>query len=271
MTAGSFGRALVATAALGVLIDPAGAQAASRGASAEEWCASDDGDLEHARHCEVRDALAPAGPLRVDARPNGGIEVQGGARNDVRIQARVVVVAETDADAEALAGQIHVLTDGTVRPEGPAQTSRRHWSVSYRLSVPTRSDLDLTSMNGGISVSDVGGTIRIETLNGGLSLDSLSGDVRGRTTNGGVRARLAGRSWDGSGLDLATTNGGVSLTIPEDFDAHVETGTVNGQLDVDFPVTVRGRVDRRLSVDLGRGGAPIRATTTNGGVRLRRR
>src|SRR6185295_15476899 len=117
-------------------------------------------------------------------------------------------------------------------------------------SVPARSDLDLTSMNGGISVSDVGGTIRLETLNGGLSLDSLSGDVRGRTTNGGVSARLAGRSWDGSGLDLATTNGGVSLTIPEDFDAHVETGTVNGHLDVDLPVTVRGRVDRRLSVDL---------------------
>jgi hypothetical protein len=261
---------LAATAALGVLLDPAAARAGSRHASGDDWCATDEGDL-HARHCEVRETLAPAGAVRVDARPNGGIEVQGGARSDVRIEARVVAVAETEAEAEALAGQVRVVTEGGVRAEGPAPTSRRHWSVSYRLSVPARSDLDLTSMNGGISVSDVGGTIRLETLNGGLSLDSLSGDVSGRTTNGGVSATLAGRSWQGSGLDLTTTNGGVSLTIPEDFDAHVETGTVNGNLDVDFPVTVRGRVDRRLSVDLGRGGAPIRATTTNGGVRLRRR
>lgn len=271
MTMKRLGLSLLAPAVLGLLLDPPGARASTRSTPGDDWCDTDEGDLEHARHCEVREALAPAGPVRVDARPNGGIEVHGSARKDVGIQAKVVAVAESEAAAEALAGQVHILTDGTVRAEGPAQGRQRHWSVSYRLSVPTRSDLDLTSMNGGIEVSDVNGTIRLETLNGGLSLDSLSGDVRGRTTNGGVSARLAGRSWDGSGLDLTTTNGGVNLTIPEEFDAHVETGTVNGQLDVEFPVTVHGRVDRRLSLDLGHGGAPIRAMTTNGGVRLRRR
>jgi hypothetical protein len=41
-------------------------------------------------------------------------------------------------------------------------------------------------------------------------------------------------------------------------------------MHVDFPVTVQGRFGRTLSVDLGGGGATIRATTVNGGVSLQR-
>lgn len=262
--------ALLTPVALGSLLVPALAQSSFRHLAGDDWCNPDEGDLERPRHCEVREALAPAGSIRVNARPNGGIRVLGASRNDVRILAKVVAVADSEAEAAALAEQVHVLTDGTVRAEGPPQTHRRHWSASFRLSVPKRSDLDLTSMNGGIAIEGVGGTILFQTTNGGVSLEGLSGDVRGHTTNGGVNVRLTGRAWDGEGLDVSTTNGGVNLTLPEDFSAHVETGTVNGHLSVDFPVTLQGRLDRRLTLDLGRGGPPIRVMTTNGGVRLRR-
>ena len=39
---------------------------------------------------------------------------------------------------------------------------------------------------------------------------------------------------------------------------------------IDFPITVQGRIGRSLSTDLGNGGQTIRATTTNGGVEIRR-
>jgi hypothetical protein len=48
-------------------------------------------------------------------------------------------------------------------------------------------------------------------------------------------------------------------------------GTNNGGLAVEFPITVRGRVDpRRLELTLGAGGAPVRVTTNNGGARIGR-
>jgi hypothetical protein len=46
---------------------------------------------------------------------------------------------------------------------------------------------------------------------------------------------------------------------------------VNGGLDLGFPITVQGNVGRRLTTQLGAGGATIRAITTNGGVSVRRR
>jgi hypothetical protein len=60
------------------------------------------------------------------------------------------------------------------------------------------------------------------------------------------------------------------MSIPENYSAHLETGTVNGGISVDFPVTVQGRINKELAVNLGSGGATVKATTTNGGVRIRR-
>jgi hypothetical protein len=59
--------------------------------------------------------------------------------------------------------------------------------------------------------------------------------------------------------------------LPSEYNAHLETATVNGGMQIDFPVTVRGKIGRRLSIDLGGGGRTVRAVTTNGGVVIKRR
>ena len=108
-------------------------------------------------------------------------------------------------------------------------------------------------------------------MNGGVRVSDAGGSLRGRTTNGGVKVALTGAQWDGEGLDVTTTNGGVVLEVPADYNAHLETGTVNGGVNIDFPVRVQGRLNRQLSTDLGSGGPTIRAVTTNGGVTVKRR
>src|SRR5690606_17952834 len=99
----------------------------------------------------------------------------------------------------------------------------------------------------------------------------LAGTVRGKTVNGGLRIELEGTRWDGDGLNVSATNGGVSLSVPENYSARLETRTVNGRISFDFPVTVQGKIGREMSVDLGSGGPLIRATTTNGGVSVKRK
>jgi len=86
-----------------------------------------------------------------------------------------------------------------------------------------------------------------------------------------VRVTLDGERWRGAGLDVRTQNGGVTVEVPQRYNAELETGTVNGRVDLDFPVTVSGRLGRSLTTKLGTGGPPIRVTTQNGGVALRQR
>ena len=241
----------------------------------DAWC-NDDGDHggDRDRHCEVREATWAGTSARteVDASPNGGIEVRGWDRPEVKLRAKVVAMAPSAAEAGELAGQVEVKTNGTILATGPKGTRRSHWWVSYQLWVPRKASLGLRSVNGGISVQEVAGAVEFETTNGGISLDAVAGHVQGRTTNGGLDIRLAGTGWTGEGLDVTTTNGGVTLALPADYNARIETGTTNGGLDVDFPVTLQGRIDRKhLAFAVGTGGPLVRAMTTNGGVRVRKR
>jgi hypothetical protein len=236
---------------------------------------NNSGDRDYERFCEVRESTMPAGALNVDAGQNGGISIEGWDRNEIRVRAVVQASAREASEARALAGQVQVQAGGgRVYATGPDNNRNREWwSVSYRINVPRKNDLDLRASNGGITIVGVSGNMRFDTTNGGVKLEDIGGRVNGETRNGGLNVTLSGSRWDGEGLDVETSNGGVTVSIPEGYNAEFETRTVNGGLRIDFPITVQGELTGRrgLSTTLGAGGPLIRARTTNGGVTVRRR
>ncbi|MGH9175073.1 MAG: DUF4097 family beta strand repeat-containing protein, partial [Vicinamibacterales bacterium] len=209
----------------------------------EDPCRDTGWDDDYYRTCEVREEALPAGPLTVDAGRNGGVQIEGWDRNEIRIRAIVSANARSEADAKQLASEVQVQAGGgKVSSTGPATRNREWWSVSFRINVPRRNDLDLNANNGGVSISGVSGNIRFQTTNGGVRLTDLGGDVRGETRNGGLHVMLAGDRWDGTGLDVETSNGGVNLSIPEGYNADLTTRTVNGGFRTDFPMTIQGEL-----------------------------
>ena len=228
---------------------------------------------DNAQFCETRELKLPlAKSLTVDGRQNGGITVHAWARNETKVTALIQAHAETEAEAQDIAKRIVISTTGAdVRANGPRGHDDESWSVSYEIWAPRHTELSLTASNGGISVDGMDARMELETVNGGLKLTDVAGDVRGTTVNGGVTAELSGDRWNGAGLDLRTSNGGVHLLLPNNYSAQLETGTVNGGMDIGFPITVQGTFGRRLATQLGSGGPRVRAVTTNGGVSIRRR
>lgn len=271
----TFLTAPLALAAMAFTLAPLGAGVAqqpdsSRAARFLRNCDYRNDDREN--FCEVRDVTlrAPARSLFVDGRDNGGVNFYGWDRNDVLVRALIQASADSRAEAQALAKDIRIETDGDrVRADGPASRRYSHWSVTYEVWVPRKTNLEADTHNGGVRVQGVEGRMELRAVNGGISLSDVAGDVRAATTNGGVQAYLSGTTWRGAGLDLETTNGGVTLEIPRGFNAELETGTVNGGMNIDFPITVQGTIGRRITTKLGNGGPRVRATTTNGGVRIR--
>lgn len=239
----------------------------------DDWCERDSwGDRDHDRVCEVRETTLSADRelIRVDGRANGGIKVRGWERNEILVRAKVQARAESESEARSLLDEVRIELGSTIRADGPRTYRHESWSVSYELFVPHSSNLDLETVNGGITIEDIGGDIDFRATNGGIKLGGLSGDVSGSTTNGGLRIELTGDRWQGEGLDVRTTNGGVRISIPDSYSARLESGTVNGSLRIDFPITVQGRIDRRIQAELGSGGQRIRAMTTNGSVTIQR-
>jgi hypothetical protein len=227
---------------------------------------------DQVNHCVMREqTIMPGGPISVDGRTNGSVAVRGWDRGNIFVRAQIQTWARTDMEAKELADQVQVEINGTsIRSNGPSTQGRKGWAVSFEVFVPNRSDVSLKANNGSVRVSDVRGRVEFDTTNGSVRLSHVAGYVHGSTTNGSLQVELDGQRWDGEGMDVRTTNGSVKVMVPANYSARLETRTVNGGLNFDFPVTVQGKIDRELNTDLGSGGAPIRVQTTNGSVSIRR-
>jgi hypothetical protein len=245
------------------------------GLSQEEWCR----DARRSDVCEVREeTLSNVKVVDLDARGNGGVSVRGWDRPDVHVRARVVVYADSEAEARMIASEIRlVTTGGRIRAEGPSRERNwwrdRGWSVAFELEVPRTAEVTVAATNGGVTVRDVRGRLDLRTVNGGLSLDDVSGEIRGETTNGGVDLRMTTDKWEGPALEVRTVNGGISLALPDNLSAELDARAVNGGIHVDYPITVTGLISNRreLRGTIGSGGPRIRASATNGGITITRR
>ena len=230
-------------------------------------------DDDRARGCEIRRSAiaAPRGHVSIDAGENGGIRVIGGEADSMIVVAMLATTASSDADASALAREVQIeVTSSSVRATGPETSGRRQWYVSFDVILPRGADVSATTHNGGVYLQGLNGKVEARAVNGPLSVYEMGGEVSARTQNGPINAELHGAKWEGTGLDLQTQNGPVVLNIASGYNAHLETGTVNGPMQIDFPVTIQGRITKRFSVDIGKGGPTVRAVTTNGPVVVRR-
>lgn len=255
------------TAAAGAIVFLSPVAAAAQ-TTAEDWCR----DVERDRYCEVRHLTAPAsaGDLTIDVGPNGGVQVEGYSGSDVRVTARVVGRARNARAARELTQDVQVrLSAGELRATGPRTSGRDGWSVSVRVQVPVGTAISAQTTNGSITVNTTNAPVQARTTNGSIRLADVAGRIDARSTNGTIRASFARGAESLDGVQLRTTNGSVHLALPEGVSARIELATTNGSIHTELPISVQGRVSRRqLSGVLGTGGPEIRATTTNGSIRL---
>lgn len=236
-------------------------------------CLNRPADESAVRYCDVRvqslDAIA--GHLAVDGGENGSIAVVASQSDSVIVHELVEAQAPSDSEARRLIDQIHVpATADTIRAAGPAPSDREPWTVSYRIAVPERFDLALTSINGSLSITGVTGRLRLRAVDGAIALDSVGGDVQARAQNGRLHIVLGGTRWEGTGLDAETRNGAADLAIPLPYAAHLETSTANGRLQVDVPIPLPVRfLAPGFAVDLDGGGPTVRVATMNGSLVVR--
>lgn len=237
-----------------------------------DFCSNNWSSGDRVSTSDLRETTVSAKNLTVDGKRNGGISIKGENRSDVLVRACVQAWANTEAEANSIAKSVRIETGSTIRAEDAGD--EKNWAVSYEILVPRSTNLNLTTLNGGISISNVEGSIEFEARNGGVHLSNLAGDVKGKTANGGLHVQLTGSGWKGSGLDVETTNGGVNLEMPENYAARFETRTVNGGFKSDIAALnyEKDENDRTRGVNISRdingGGATVRVVTTNGGVHI---
>lgn len=142
--------------------------------------------------------------------------------------------------------------------------------VDFTVALPKGVRLLARTVNGAVKAAGLESDVEARTVNGGIEIET-SGHAAAETVNGSIQASFGRAEWQGA-IALKTVNGGIDVALPGDASATVEAKTVNGGIETDFDLPVKGQHgSRRLSGTLGSGGRSLDLDTVNGAIRLRRR
>lgn len=218
------------------------------------------------------------GRIRVE-NVNGDIEVVGWDREEIELQVIKTaddpeILAELEVEIHVDRRELRITTDYPDRRDsGWFGGDHGEMSVDYRLKVPRGARVDeIDTVNGGIHLEGLSGTVAASTVNGGIDARDLAGEeIELSTVNGSVEAdfaSLGGRQR----VDLSSVNGRVEITVPAGADATIDASTVHGSLrdDFDFRIDEDRHVGAELEGRLGSGSATVELETVNGSVRINR-
>ncbi|MBA3559742.1 MAG: DUF4097 family beta strand repeat protein [Gemmatimonadaceae bacterium] len=233
----------------------------------------------------------PAGQWARIRNLNGAIKVESATGDELRVTAikrwtrgdpdRVRIVANkghADGDVTicAMWGR-----GGKCAEDGyKSRTRRSTWmkmfggkndvSVLFKVAVPRGVKLDATTVNGEITILDVGEAVKASTVNGGIKAMTARGPLDASTVNGSITARVDSLVGD-AGVKLSTVNGSVTAELPDQINAVIDLSTVNGKFWTNYPVAASTeKHPRRMHAILGSGGPELKLSTVNGSVTLKK-
>lgn len=215
---------------------------------------------------------------------NGNVEITSWDRDEVEITAFKKVYGVSNQTAEKMLAKIEIVIEQhdnelsieTVHPERGDKNffswlfggKNNSFSVQYELKVPHRVDLNIHTTNGNVEADQISGRVRLESTNGKIIGTDITGLARCHTTNGSINFALIGIDHSDE-MIFNTTNGSITLDLPQNYAGYIDLKTTNGHIDCDFPVEVDSQNRRTLLRGrIGSGDADIKCSTTNGSIHL---
>ncbi len=208
----------------------------------------------------------------------GSVELTAGPAGAVR------VVADRQAESEDAARKLDV----QIKQEG--DTIRVHFAhqnsglksanVTFKISAPANSKLDVSTGGGSVSAHGFGGGIKIETGGGSIDVDGGSGALTLRSGGGGIEAHHLNGTVDAStgggsveidgalnGKNRVQTGGGsIHVALPTSSRLSVDAATGGGSADNEFGLPSDGeRHSGRFHGNIGDGSAGTLELRTGGG------
>jgi len=137
----------------------------------------------------------------------------------------------------------------------------------------SRTDLELGRLPGDLSltmeslhVTEVVGPVRVITHSKDIEMTQVYGDSHIEDKDGRVELDLAGSY----SAEVKDNKGDIDITLPPGASVDVDGRTHNGDVVSDFPLTISGDEDKRITGNIGKGGPKLVISTDNADLHLRK-
>lgn len=177
-----------------------------------------------------------------------------------------------DIDVEGHKKGMNLYTsNGTITTDNTAETAELR-SSNGRLSIKDHiGDVNGNTSNGDIVLEDTEGDFDLETSNGRIEADNHVGNIDAESSDGEVSADVAMPAHNGL-CRFDTSNGSITVSVPDSVNATVYIKTSNGDINVDFSVGDFNPDEDIFESTIGEGDSlgVINLETSNGNVSLRK-
>jgi len=244
--------------------------------------------------------------LRIE-NANGKTRILGEDRDDIEVNLQKIARAENEAAARALAESTRLVATESDASLDLEIAMPRKWNrrgvVNMEIHVPRGTRVEISASNGRVCIHGLHASVKAHSSNGAVSVEQIEGDVEVQSSNArvhcvSVHGKLVARTSNGKievaqhrgALDAATSNGLIDAQIDE-LGGPVVLATSNGKIAVSLPEQVDADVDvrvdngiirsqrslcrcthstgGRLTGQLGKGGTSVKLRTSNGSVSVK--
>ena len=160
--------------------------------------------------------------------------------------------------------------------------------VNYEIRLPRFTVVEVNNVDGKVEIIEIEGDLEANLVNGDFSLIRLDGDIEANLVNGSMHIVAASGSIEANningsinfesagierkrGAGFNVMNGDVLIRLDESAAVDLELTTFAGEVEVEMPVTIEGKINRkRIIGELNGGGPPIEVNVINGDIRVKK-
>ena len=190
----------------------------------------------------------PAKPGTVEVSlVNGSLTIKGSNRKDVEIEGRATSgrpAPRRRAPDEPPPPGLRRLTQNSAfsveedRNTISIDANSALRGMDFTIEVPLRTNLELETVMGSVTVEGVEGELEVEAVNGAVTLTNVGGSVVAHSVNGKVTATVA-RATPQKPMAFTSLNGSVDVTLPATVKANLKLRSDQGDVYTDFDLQLR--------------------------------
>ena len=153
-------------------------------------------------------------------------------------------------------------------------TSDRDYRADFDFTTPADKYLDITTVNGDISLYDMTAGANMVLTNGDITTENMQGSVAGTIVNGEIYCDME-EFGANEAILLTTTNGMVTLLLPQDVRTAFDVSTTNGEITItgfsSITYTINELNHKVGTLGVGSTNATINITVVNGDIVIQAR
>jgi hypothetical protein len=182
--------------------------------------------------------------------------------------------ASTEEKAQKLSEETqikleHIGNTLKVKVEKPPMTNRDAVCVSFSITVPRQTALNLQTNVGELEIDNITEPIKVKTNVGKITCREITSRLDLVTNVGEVKVVYAKDAPAACNADITTSVGEISFAGPDNLSAKFHASANIGSIETRLPLTVTGKIGQSLDGTVGAGEGKVGLETNVGSIKIR--